>query len=768
MINFFRPYIATIKDSFREAFASRVLWIMLVVITVILLAIAPLGLRREMTWELGPGDLFYVRQLAQRLISEAADDEPSPGKHLSTILPAELTNKLQEVAQTEPHPRSLFRLQREVVEALNELLARGDFFDAESWKTVGIDGEARELLDRGPDTLDEPDLHRFNRLMLEAAFPDLIRPSRPTSVQVGYLVWDSPVPPMTEQQFDGAVTTALGWFMRFFVGWLGVFIAILVTAPMIPQTLETGSIELLLSKPVSRSLLFLSKFFGGCAFILVNVAYLICGLWLILGLRLGFWQPRLLLCIPVFLFLFAIYFSVSALAGIVWRNAIVSVVITMVFWGVCFSLGVTQLFAEGLIVVPKRIKRIVPAGETLVALTELGRAHQWDSQSRQWEPIFQPEEEEPVPQHPLFGPSVVLGPVYDKQRDRLVAAGTSGPGGRGFGLGASLWLADRSRDFRRIEGASVPTGTTDLLPNHRGDLLAVSPRGVHRLIGDGQLSRGLNVLGVELPIPVGRGSFELIGPDPPLAVLAPSATAINGATGELAVLTRGHLTVLSPDGDGRYQRRVERNMEGADQPLVMAYAGNTILLAQEDGALKIVDATDLSLVDELEPEGKAPARFVEAAPGGRWFAVVYHSGRIHIYDRKQGRLAPRRFAGQGDISAATFANDQTLLVAHYANRVTSYDLSDDKPTARWWPVMSFWERTYRYGISPLYTVCPKPEALNATVLYLLTGQETVSSGALDVREAQGKIDPWTPVWTSALFMICMLALSCLYLRRADL
>ena len=37
-----RPYLAIIKDSFREVLASRVLWILLALITLTLLVIAPL------------------------------------------------------------------------------------------------------------------------------------------------------------------------------------------------------------------------------------------------------------------------------------------------------------------------------------------------------------------------------------------------------------------------------------------------------------------------------------------------------------------------------------------------------------------------------------------------------------------------------------------------------------------------------------------------------------------------------------------------------
>src|SRR5690606_3275462 len=122
----------------------------------------------------------------------------------------------------------------------------------------------------------------------------------------------------------------------------GVFVALLVTASIVPQMLDAGACDLLLSKPVSRPLLLLSKFLGGCAFILLCAAFLHGGLWLIAGLRFGIWNAGLLYSIPVFVFVFAIYYSVSAAAAMIWRNAVVSIVCAILFWAMCFTVGVAK------------------------------------------------------------------------------------------------------------------------------------------------------------------------------------------------------------------------------------------------------------------------------------------------------------------------------------------------------------------------------------------------------------------------------------------
>ena len=47
-----RPYFAIIKDSFRAALASRVLYVLLIFITLLLLVIAPLHIRETLDWQL--------------------------------------------------------------------------------------------------------------------------------------------------------------------------------------------------------------------------------------------------------------------------------------------------------------------------------------------------------------------------------------------------------------------------------------------------------------------------------------------------------------------------------------------------------------------------------------------------------------------------------------------------------------------------------------------------------------------------------------------
>ncbi len=279
--------------------------------------------------------------------------------------------------------------------------------------------------------------------------------------------------PISLAQVTQLIQQILAVIVDYVVGGFAVFAAILVTASIIPQMFEPGAIDLLLSKPVSRPLLFLTKFVGGCAFIALNAAYFILGLWLIAGARFGIWSHKLFLCIPVLLFLFAIYYSVSALAGVLWRNAIVSVIVTVLFWAMCFSLRLTKAFIENQWIRPERLVKLVPAGETLLAVTEQDQVRAWRPGESKWYDVFSGD----TPRHGGFVMrKQVLSPVYDARRDRLVAI-ENPPAGGGFNLfgsASTLLLGRRTGDWARTKGPPPPSGALALFSSPKGEIVVVT------------------------------------------------------------------------------------------------------------------------------------------------------------------------------------------------------------------------------------------------------------------------------------------------------
>ena len=109
------------------------------------------------------------------------------------------------------------------------------------------------------------------------------------------------------------------------------------------------------------------------------------------------------------------------------------------------------------------------------------------------------------------------------------------------------------------------------------------------------------------------------------------------------------------------------------------------------------------------------------------------------------------------------------MVSDRGTCVTDYQLDPLQVNARIVPELTALERVYRFAIVPFYTVFPKPGELGNVVSYLLTGQESVAAGpnAEQLSNAHIKLNIRSPLWSSLAFLVAVLAVTCLFIRRAD-
>jgi ABC-type transport system involved in multi-copper enzyme maturation permease subunit len=766
-----KKYIAVIQDSFREAFSSRILWLLLILITMMLLAVAPLGYREEVTWQLGDSDVREWPKLMEKVRDEGPLEQPSPSRRIWLLLDDELKEKLTELKipgedQEPVNPWEFIATLSGFQKALNKLLEQPDFYDEESWENVQmVSMELRELHDEDPEKLTDQERSRYHRLLVEAAFPELVRSSPPTSIQLVYAWRDiGPQQPLRGTTLKDTIQSSAAWALKWFVGAAGVAIAILVTAPIIPQMFDPGSLHLLLSKPVARWLLFLSKFVGGCAFILIGATYLIGGIWLILGLRFAIWDAKLLLSIPIYLFMFAIYYSVSAFAGVIWRSPVISIGISVIFFGACWVIGTSKIGFERMIWNKERITKIVPAGESLIAVDETGMSKEWNVEDHKWKEVFVTDSQKQSRAFMMFMPAIPgqfkpVGPIYDAAEDRLLSAQPSFPPNK-----LEVCVGPRGDKWKGTTGVPAPTGTLALMVDPDGEIMAISSLDIYRMEGNPlQTAEPIKVFGMEIPL--GGGPFYSVGPDPPTVLNQPAAASMDPVTGDLVLYTRGNLLLLTRDEQGRYERKVEKTLDGEErQPVVLGVGPTALVLGRQDGRVQILDVQTAEKRHEFQPEGRNAPRFVATSPDGRWFAIVFHNGYLWAYDAETHALERAKVSGQGDISAASFTADGQLLVADQNVRVRQYQMEPWKAERTYSPRLGFLATSYRYGLVPLYTVFPKPGELDKTFEYLLSGKETKTEDADDLTAAQETVDPWTPLWSSAAFTLVVLMVACVYIE----
>jgi len=108
----------------------------------------------------------------------------------------------------------------------------------------------------------------------------------------------------------------------------GLFLAIFSSSSFIPSMLEKGNIELLLSKPISRSQIILGKYFGVTSMVFINVAYAVIGFYMILGFRFNYWDTSFLITILTITFAFMVLYGLILLIGILTRSSLSAMMLT--------------------------------------------------------------------------------------------------------------------------------------------------------------------------------------------------------------------------------------------------------------------------------------------------------------------------------------------------------------------------------------------------------------------------------------------------------
>lgn len=128
------------------------------------------------------------------------------------------------------------------------------------------------------------------------------------------------------------------YIMDLMLGFFGVMLAIVASAGFIPSMLERGGIEVVVSKPLPRWQIFLGKYLGTLVFVLFQAAVFIGLTFLVAGLRWHAWLPGYLLCIPLVTVLFSYLYCITALMGLLYRNALIAVLVTVGCWVAFFGI----------------------------------------------------------------------------------------------------------------------------------------------------------------------------------------------------------------------------------------------------------------------------------------------------------------------------------------------------------------------------------------------------------------------------------------------
>ena len=404
-----KPYIGILIDSFWEALNNRVLWALLVCWSILLAILAPFGYVSERSFELITSDIDNRSQLIEKIDLAAKGNGSKSAQAVVAQLDSKFVKKAKDSLNDGPRVPS-----SELAKELNKVLKSPELYSEEAFPTAKKRKNLEPLIDLGPEGRSESDNQELNRKLVQLAFPLELAENFGERLAVGYggFKITQPLPFNRKQAREFVEPMILTAIVKFGLGVIAVFVAVIVTSPIIPDTFRSGSLHLLLSKPISRVLLYLSKFFGGTIFVLVNITFFLTGLFIIAGVRFEIWNPGLLYCIPLLLFVFVIFYAVSGHVGLIWGNAIVCVVACILFWFCCFCIGTARGVMQPEMEVFPQISKVTQIGEDVTIVTQRGEFSVWNEKFSLWQPAI--DQEGPGAQKRTFGP------IYDEQRDKVL------------------------------------------------------------------------------------------------------------------------------------------------------------------------------------------------------------------------------------------------------------------------------------------------------------------------------------------------------------
>lgn len=186
----------------------------------------------------------------------------------------------------------------------------------------------------------------------------------------------------------------VGLGVSFWLTWIATILALITTAGIIPDLVTSGSVDLAVSKPISRSRLLLTKFVGGLLFSALQVTVFTTASFFVIGWRGGAWEPGVFLAIPLVILFYSYLYSFCALMGVLTRSTVASLLLTILFWAVCAGLWIafvlvnTGRFANDLnIAAIERIKeeRVRDRGER----ADLSRLDSDLERAVSWKPFWE-------------------------------------------------------------------------------------------------------------------------------------------------------------------------------------------------------------------------------------------------------------------------------------------------------------------------------------------------------------------------------------------
>lgn len=149
------------------------------------------------------------------------------------------------------------------------------------------------------------------------------------------------------KQFTLSIFTGL--IVPYWLNMIAVVLALISCASIFPEFVAKGSVDLFVSKPPSRLMLFLGKYIGSLVFVLAQVLLFAIILFINLGVRFGDWNLTVFWAVPLVVFTFSLIYAVHVFISVWSGSAIFGLLAAFLVWGVSVLAEWTELWAYNIV-----------------------------------------------------------------------------------------------------------------------------------------------------------------------------------------------------------------------------------------------------------------------------------------------------------------------------------------------------------------------------------------------------------------------------------
>jgi ABC-type transport system involved in multi-copper enzyme maturation permease subunit len=107
---------------------------------------------------------------------------------------------------------------------------------------------------------------------------------------------------------------------------------LIIVSSFIPSMLQKGHIDLLLSKPISRTKIIMGHLLAGVIFAFLSSLFLFGIVWVIVSVKTGVWHIPFLYSVFWFTFIFLVLYSFMILTGLLTKNTVLNIIINLILF----------------------------------------------------------------------------------------------------------------------------------------------------------------------------------------------------------------------------------------------------------------------------------------------------------------------------------------------------------------------------------------------------------------------------------------------------